>query len=146
MSLSPVYLVDASIYIFRAWFSISDEFANTRGEPTNAVYGFTGFLCSLLEQTRAQHIGIAFDESTTPNSARLTPRVPDADRTWLTLGFTYKPSNSNMNFDFGYAHLFVDDAKVNQSPADAENLLRGALIGEYELDVNILSAQARWAF
>ena len=65
MSLQPVYLVDASIYIFRAWFSISDEFANTSGEPTNAVYGFTGFLCSLLEQTRAEHIGIAFDESLT---------------------------------------------------------------------------------
>jgi len=65
MSLKPVYLVDASIYIFRAWFSISDEFSNQRGEPTNAVYGFTGFLCSLLEQTQAEHIGIAFDESLT---------------------------------------------------------------------------------
>jgi len=63
MSLQPVYLVDASIYIFRAWFSISDEFANSAGEPTNAVYGFTGFLCSLLEQTKAEHIGVAFDES-----------------------------------------------------------------------------------
>ncbi len=63
MSLQPVYLVDASIYIFRAWFSISDEFVNSAGEPTNAVYGFTGFLCSLLEQTKAEHIGVAFDES-----------------------------------------------------------------------------------
>lgn len=65
MSLQPVYLVDASIYIFRSWFSISDEFSNAAGEPTNAVYGFTGFLCSLLEQTRAEHIGVAFDESLT---------------------------------------------------------------------------------
>jgi len=65
MSLQPVYLVDASIYIFRAWFSISDEFSNSHGEPTNAVYGFTGFLCSLLEQTQAEHIGVAFDESLT---------------------------------------------------------------------------------
>jgi DNA polymerase-1 len=63
MSLQTVYLVDASIYVFRAWFSISDEFANSAGEPTNAVYGFTGFLCSLLEQTKAEHIGVAFDES-----------------------------------------------------------------------------------
>ncbi len=61
--MQPVYLVDASIYVFRAWFSIPDEFVNSQGEPTNAVYGFTGFLCSLLERTRAQHIGIAFDES-----------------------------------------------------------------------------------
>ena len=63
MSLPPVYLVDASIYIFRAWFSISDDFSNSEGQPTNAVYGFTGFLCSLLEQTKAEHIGVAFDES-----------------------------------------------------------------------------------
>ena len=63
MSLQPVYLVDASIYIFRSWFSISDEFATSAGEPTNAVYGFTGFLCNLLEQTNAEHIGVAFDES-----------------------------------------------------------------------------------
>ncbi len=63
MSLQPVYLVDASIYIFRAWFSISDDFSNSAGQPTNAVYGFTGFLCSLLEQTKAEHIGVAFDES-----------------------------------------------------------------------------------
>jgi 5'-3' exonuclease len=63
MSLQPVYLVDASIYIFRSWFSISDDFVNSAGEPTNAVYGFTGFLCNLLEQTNAEHIGVAFDES-----------------------------------------------------------------------------------
>ena len=63
MALPPVYLVDASIYIFRSWYSISDEFVNDRGEPTNAVYGFSGFLCSLLEQTGAEHVAIAFDES-----------------------------------------------------------------------------------
>ena len=63
MSLSPVYLVDASIYIFRAWYSMSDDFVNLAGESTNAVYGFSGFLCSLLEQTAAEHVAIAFDES-----------------------------------------------------------------------------------
>jgi len=67
MSLSPVYLVDASVYIFRAWFSMPDEFVNVAGEPTNAVYGFSGFLCSLLEQTAAEHIAVAFDESLSTN-------------------------------------------------------------------------------
>ena len=67
MSLPPVYLIDASVYIFRAWFSMPDEFVNRNGEPTNAVYGFTGFLCSLLEQTSAGHVGVAFDESLTTN-------------------------------------------------------------------------------
>jgi DNA polymerase I len=65
MSLPPVYLVDASVYIFRAWFSMPDAFVNGAGEPTNAVYGFSGFLCSLLEQTAAEHVAVAFDESLT---------------------------------------------------------------------------------
>jgi 5'-3' exonuclease len=63
MSLPPVYLVDASVYIFRAWFSMPDDFVNEAGEPTNAVYGFSGFLCSLLEQTAAEFVAITFDES-----------------------------------------------------------------------------------
>ena len=63
MNLPPVYLVDASVYIFRAWFSMPDEFVNAAGEPTNAVYGFSGFLCSLLERTAAEYVAIAFDES-----------------------------------------------------------------------------------
>ena len=65
MNPGPVYLVDASIYIFRAWFSVPDEFSTQAGEPTNAAYGFTGFLCSLLEQIDSAHIGVAFDESMT---------------------------------------------------------------------------------
>ncbi|MSQ97833.1 MAG: exodeoxyribonuclease IX [Xanthomonadales bacterium] len=65
MSLPPVYLIDASVYIFRAWFSVPDDFTNARGEPTNAAYGFCGFLCSMLEQTSAQHVAVAFDESLT---------------------------------------------------------------------------------
>jgi len=65
MDLPPVYLIDASVYIFRAWFSLPEGFTNIDGQPTNAAYGFCGFLCSLLEQTSAQHIAVAFDESLT---------------------------------------------------------------------------------
>lgn len=63
MSASPVYLVDASIYLFRAWHSMPDAFLNEQGQPTNAVYGFTGFLCSLVEQAGPSHVGVAFDIS-----------------------------------------------------------------------------------
>lgn len=65
MNPEPVYLVDASIYLFRAWHSMPDGFENSRGEPTNAVYGFTGFLCSLLEQAESRLVGVAFDISLT---------------------------------------------------------------------------------
>jgi DNA polymerase-1 len=58
----PLYLVDASIYIFRAYFSIPDTFVDGRGESVNAVYGYTNFMLDLLEK-QPQYISFAFDES-----------------------------------------------------------------------------------
>lgn len=57
------YLVDASVYVFRAWFSMPDSFSDPTGRPTNAVYGFARFLCELLEHNHTEQIAIAFDES-----------------------------------------------------------------------------------
>lgn len=61
----PAYLVDASLYIFRAWYSMPDRFADPAGHPTNAVYGFARFLCELIEETQATQVAVAFDESLT---------------------------------------------------------------------------------
>ncbi len=57
------YLVDASIYVFRAYFSVPDNFVDEDGYPANAVYGFARFICDFLEQVAPEHIGLAFDES-----------------------------------------------------------------------------------
>lgn len=59
----PLYLVDASLYVFRAWHSMPDEFHDADGWPTNAVHGFARFLLELLERERPRHIAIAFDEA-----------------------------------------------------------------------------------
>jgi DNA polymerase-1 len=58
-----LHLVDASLYIFRAWHSMPNEFTDVDGAPVNAVQGFTRFLCDLLERVRPTHALIAFDES-----------------------------------------------------------------------------------
>lgn len=60
---APLYLVDASLYVFRAWHSMPDEFQDAEGWPTNAVHGFARFLLELLEKERPRHIAIAFDEA-----------------------------------------------------------------------------------
>ncbi len=59
----PLYLVDASLYVFCAWHSMPDQFHDADGWPTNAVHGFARFLLELLEQERPRHIAIAFDEA-----------------------------------------------------------------------------------
>ncbi|MEO5596750.1 MAG: 5'-3' exonuclease H3TH domain-containing protein [Lysobacteraceae bacterium] len=60
---TPVYLVDASIYIFRAWHSLPDSMTDADGWPVHAVHGFARFVLELVERVRPQHIVIAFDES-----------------------------------------------------------------------------------
>jgi len=63
MSQPTLHLVDASLYVFRAWHSMPDEFHDADGWPTNAVHGFARFLLDLLERERPQHIAVAFDEA-----------------------------------------------------------------------------------
>src|SRR3546814_4533493 len=58
-----LHLVDASLYVFRAWHSMPDEFHDADGWPTNAVHGFARFLLELLERERPKHIVVAFDEA-----------------------------------------------------------------------------------
>jgi DNA polymerase I len=59
------YLVDASLYVFRAWHSIPPDFTDVDGHPVNAVHGFTRFLLDLLERAKPTHAAICFDESLT---------------------------------------------------------------------------------
>ena len=58
-----LFLVDASMYVFRAWHSMPDEFTDVDGQPVNAVHGFTRFLLELLERQRPLYIAVAFDEA-----------------------------------------------------------------------------------
>lgn len=60
-----IYLVDASVYIFRAYFSLPDSIRDADGAPVQAVYGFMRFLVELLEREQPRHIACAFDESLT---------------------------------------------------------------------------------
>lgn len=60
-----VYLIDASIYIFRAYFSVPDSLTNTAGEPINALHGFAGFLAGFLQEANPAHVAVVFDESLT---------------------------------------------------------------------------------
>nr|WP_040670011.1 5'-3' exonuclease H3TH domain-containing protein [Rhodanobacter fulvus] len=62
---STVHLVDGSLYVFRAWHSMPDEFFDAEGQSINAVHGFTRFLCELLERAQPDHIAVAFDASLT---------------------------------------------------------------------------------
>ena len=62
---NAAYLVDASLYVFRAWHSIPSDFTDVEDQPVNAVHGFTRFLLDFLERAKPTHAAICFDESLT---------------------------------------------------------------------------------
>jgi 5'-3' exonuclease len=58
-----VYLIDASVYVFRAWHAWQGNLTDTEGNPTHALHGFGRFLLDVLERRAPGHIAVAFDES-----------------------------------------------------------------------------------
>lgn len=59
---------------FRAFFGVPvDKFATDTGTPTNAVYGFTSMLATLLIERKPTHAAVAFD---LPGGTFRTERLP----------------------------------------------------------------------
>lgn len=70
--------------------------------------------------------GVAYDRSPVPE-ANLTLRIPDADRLWLSAGFSWEFSPC-WTLDFGYAHIFADDVPITDGNA-ATGVFRGTAGG-----------------
>ena len=87
---------------------------------------------------------MAYDESPVRDAESRSARLPDNDRIWVAVGAGFSP-RPNLKVDIGYAHLFIDDAKIAKT-ATGEDLTRGALNGTYEASTDILSVEARYTF
>jgi long-chain fatty acid transport protein len=87
--------------------------------------------------------GLAIDETPIPSKELRTPRIPGEERFWVSVGLTYV-AGDNFSFDVGYSHLTVDDPEIDNTFESPVSALNHTLTGEYEADVDILSAQLNW--
>jgi DNA polymerase-1 len=55
-----VYLVDGSSYIHRAYHAIR-HLSNSKGFPTNAVFGFTKMILKIFSEKSPEYLAVAFD-------------------------------------------------------------------------------------
>ncbi len=58
-----LFLVDSSIYVFRAWFGPDPERSDRGGYPNQAFVGFSDFVYRLLTEQAPSRLVFAFDES-----------------------------------------------------------------------------------
>ena len=57
------YLIDASVYVFRAHYSMPEDITDSKGNPINAFYGFCRFIGDFIERNNPKYLGVLFDES-----------------------------------------------------------------------------------
>jgi long-chain fatty acid transport protein len=89
-------------------------------------------------------MGLAYDESPVPNANDRSVRLPDSDRTWLTVGAKYKVSNVAA-VDMGYAFIRAKNAPITNNQ-NAVGTARGNIDGNYKSSVNVLSIQYSHVF
>jgi long-chain fatty acid transport protein len=89
-------------------------------------------------------LGVAYDKSPVEDVWR-TVTLPDNDRTWFAIGGKYRMSKQ-ATLDFGYAYLHIKDPPISQLRGLAAAPLRGNVVGSYDSNVNIVSAQFTYAF
>ena len=94
--------------------------------------------------------GLAWDQSPV-NDQNRTVRLPDNDRYWLALGAQYKFGKGGA-LDFGYTHLFVQSASINQTKQSVLPTAAGPVTitnnvtGDYDNSVDIIGIQFTWTF
>ncbi|HEY6484156.1 MAG TPA: 5'-3' exonuclease H3TH domain-containing protein [Steroidobacteraceae bacterium] len=57
-----IFLIDASVYVFRAYHSVLPDMLDRDGNPVHAVFGFARFLGDLIERLRPRYMAVAFDQ------------------------------------------------------------------------------------
>ena len=110
-------------------------------ENWNNSMRYSGGVTYTRDSTWSFRAGAAFDETPVPNATLRTPRIPDADRIWVTAGVSYN-HNNQLTLDAGYAYLMIDDPDISNT----EILTDHTLVGSYDADVHIVGLQAAYRF
>lgn len=142
---------------YTGWGSIQNlSFVRTNGSPLQStVENFDDawrFAVGANYRHSAQWMfrgGLAYDQSPVQDAYR-TARLPDGDRTWLTLGAKYS-ATPKLWFDVGAAYIWVRSPSIDDMgstnlgipPSVAQN---GLINGSYSNRVVVLSGQVSYAF
>lgn len=93
--------------------------------------------------------GLAFDETPVKGATTRTVRIPDSDRTWISIGGQWKLGRFS-RLDLAYSHVFIKDADINhtrsqQAPGSTTPTpfpgTATTVTGSYEGSADIISVQ-----
>lgn len=99
-------------------FSMTSSFTKSKSLPAVDYSWQDSWTFSLgteyyVNDNLTLRFGTAWDQSPTPDNQHRTHRIPDSDRIWLSAGLSWR--QDNMQFDLGYAHLFMKKSYIRDS-------------------------------
>ncbi len=101
----------------------------------------------VLDPVWTLRAGVGYDQGAVER-VHATPRIPDDNRTWASLGLSYAFSK-NASVDVGYTHLFIPKGTIQlsagTSPTDP-NAIRGNLGGTIQATIDIAGVQMHYRF
>lgn len=91
-------------------------------------------------------VGTAWDQSPVKSAADRTMTLPDSDRIWLAFGAKYI-MNERQSVDFGYAHIFFDNASTARAVRNSAGATVQTISGTWrDNSADLLSVQWNYNF
>lgn len=112
---------------------------------TNSTYASVGATWKLTP-TWVLRAGVALDKAPVLDDHR-TPRIPDADRTWVSVGVGYQVSHA-LGFDLGVSRIQAKDSTLDLKAGGptSPTFFAGNLSGAYKNSINVVAGQVRFSF
>ncbi len=106
-------LIDGPNYVFRAFHAVKHNLRNSKGEPTNALFGYVQMLRSVLDRLMPTHVAVVFDPQGgtfrhrmyADYKAHRPPMPEELAAQW--------PRIFELTDAFGFARLCVDDYEAD---------------------------------
>jgi len=111
--MAPLFLIDASGYIYRSYFAIRNM-TNARGESTNALFGFIRSVNKLIKDFKPEYLVAVFDGPR--NAEKRTAIYPEykAHRTEMPADLRYQIDWARTFCELaGIPMLFVEGAEAD---------------------------------
>lgn len=130
------WLIDSSIYVFKAWYTKPSDLTDIDGKPINAVVGFIDFVYRLLSMEKPELIAFGFDESLqTSHRKEIYPEYK-ANRS---------PAPESLRYQFQLCRSFIGALGIHEDASlhyEADDLIGtwAKSLRSHSIAINIITA------
>ena len=130
------WLIDSSIYVFKAWYTRSDDQVDVDGKPINAVLGFINFVYRLLSVETPELIAFGFDESLKTSHRKEIYPGYKANRS---------PAPESLRYQFQLCRAFVRSLGIHEGASqhyEADDLIGtwAKTLRQHSVAINFITA------